>query len=343
LSYNWHLENDETDGVLETGESTDHYAYWTTPDVAGTYRVSCTVTDDEDKNQTHVFEVVVRARSVETLYGPGSDDPVHAGQTVLSMEKQSQTLIGGVWISTDAGEIRYINSSSDQTTLWEGAFDTIYIGYNDLTYTLWGGTSANTNISIQSSGNAGTLSCQNCVSINDILYDAEALYVGADSGMHRYLPSTLEWAIIKPEQTNAIVRGKVHIYFATSQGIYRFDPMNSIVPTMTPDPTGETWAILEVDGDDKTTQDVVENVVTLWHVTEDKVCRNGVELVSQPSEVAHTLDVDINGYIWCGKYRWDGSSWWSPPNLEIQEIINVVSSAEGRVYFLTSSGALLRW
>ncbi len=333
LHYTWQAEG----GVLEAGEATDNFAYWKTPDTLGTYKVYCTVTDEKDQNETHVFSIQVSARELETVYDEG---------TVLSIEKQGESRLGGIWISTENGEVWYITSTSNQSTSWAGAFSTMFIGYSDFSYTLWGGSSADNKITIQSSGNSNTIGCTDCVSIHDILYDSDALFVGSDSGMHRYLPSSSTWNIIKSEKTNAIVRGKYLIYFATSQGIYSFDPLLSIDLSMSPDPTGESWAVLEVVGDDKTTQDIEsDQTITLWHVTEDKVCKNGNELGSQPpaGEVAHTLDVDIDGYIWCGKYRWDGSSWWTPPLLEGQEINKVVASTEGRIYFLTLSGALLRW
>jgi len=338
-TWTWQAEAEEQNGQIITEEATDNFAYWITPETPGTYNVNCTVSDEKDQSETHVFTIQVRARALEQ---------VDVNSTVLTVEKQGESLLGGAWISTQSEEILYITSKSNQSTSWEGSFETMYVGYSDLTYTLWGSSSANTVITIQSSGAISTLPCTTCVSINDILYTSDILFIGADSGMHRYDPSSLEWSIIKPEKTNAIMLGEYDIYFATTQGVYSFDPLYAPSPGMIPVHTGETWAILEVLGDDKTTQDVESsNSLTLWHVTEDKVCRNGSELVSQPPVVARALDVDIDGNIWCGKYRWDGSDWWTPPDpdnkLADAVIERVVASTEGRIYFLTASGALFRW
>lgn len=355
LSYRWYVENEETDGVLTTGESTDHFAYWTTPDVAGTYRVSCTVTDDEDKNQTHVFDVVVTARTIEPLYGPESSD--HAAETVLSMEKQGDSLIGGIWISTNTGEgeIRYVTSTSDQSTSWQGAFGTIRIRIDNLSlvYTLWGTPVVGNTVSALSSSGNGilTFGTDNTLVINDLAVDYNSIpWIATDSGMYKYVLSGDTWTTIQPIKTNAFYLSQHNLYAATADGVYVLEfPYYSAAEPLASAHPGESFAVLEVIGDDKTTlEEEPADTTTVWHVTDNKLYsnKNGteVEIPSPPGdEVPHTLDVDTNGYIWCGQYRWDGSIWWTPPGMESREIRKVAASTEGRIYFLTSSGTLLRW
>ena len=43
------------------------------------------------------------------------------------------------------------------------------------------------------------------------------------------------------------------------------------------------------------------------------------------------------------KYRWNGISCDVPAGLGDVEVVKSVASNEGLVYFLTASGALLRW
>lgn len=358
MTYTWQCDSGALQPALGSdGTAIGFFEYWTAPDVPGPTTVSCTVTDDRDETETFVFNVDVRSRELSLL---------NEGDPALSMEKQRNTDIAGVWISTVAKEIRYITSAADQLSTWTGTFGTMHIGYdyNDL-YTLWGAPALGNEISVENSNGTTTLTPSGFGSdnkINDLIIDVidSALLLvaveGTQPGTYWYSYSSETWGQepMISEKTYAFFPGQHYTYAATSAGIYELGNIDENRQQVGPLYSGDTCAVLEVVGDDKTTMDVVENdtTETVWHVTKDgggdwKVWKNGIELSMQPPEVACTLDVDLKGRIWCGKYCWDGSTWQTPPDpnnyLVGEAIKTTVASLEGRIYFLTESGALFRW
>lgn len=350
MTYTWQADSGVLAPALDgEGNPIGFYEYWTAPDEPGETTVTCTVTDEDDKTQTHVFTIQVKSRVLE---------PLHEGDPVLSMEKQSDTQIAGVWVSTQGEEVRYITSASDQVATWSGAFGTMHIGYDDynLTLTLWGAPPEGNEISVQSD-TTSTLVCPDFGpdnKINDLIIDvidSALLFLGVEGtepGVYYYSSSSVAWGKMKSDTAYQFFPGRDYTYAATSAGIYELGKSGGDLLY-----SGDSTAVLEVVGDDKTTADTVEDdsTETVWHVTRDtedswKVWRNGSILSTQPDEVAGTLDVDLQGMIWCGKYRWDGSAWWTPPDPEnyLDETVKkTVASTEGRIYFLTESGALLLW
>jgi hypothetical protein len=120
--------------------------------------------------------------------------------------------------------------------------------------------------------------------------------------------------------------------------------------------SGNTLSVAAVVGDDKTTPAQEDSdTTTLWYVTSTNIYKNQKAsathdntlwtdiAVDQPASIEPSLDVDINGNVWCGKYKWDGSAWTVTPGLEGYSISKVIASYEGYVYFLTTSGTLLRY
>lgn len=340
------------------GNPIGYYEYWTAPDdYSGPVTVTCTVTDDRDETETHVFNIEVKARELASIKNENGEE-----YPVSSIEKQRDTDIGGVWFSTNKGEIRYITSAADQlSTTWTGTFGTMQMGYDaNNYYTLWGVPPAEGNV-IFAETTEGTTTLTSPVfgagnKINDMtvcpdVSGTAALLFGVegpDQGIYFYGYYSGTWDRLPSysDKTYAFFTGTYYTYAATSAGVYKL--LSSDPPICTSD----SCAVLEVDADDPSTTDVIET--DIWHVTKDgegnwKVWKNGAEFASQPPapEVAGTLDVDLKGNIWCGKYSWNGSSWQTPPDpngeLVGESIKTVVASTEGRIYFLTESGALFRW
>jgi len=95
---------------------------------------------------------------------------------VLSILRQKTSRIGGVWVSTEGGDIRYITSGTNELTTWEGAFATMHVGLNSdgSSYTLWGAYPTGTDITMQTQSSEETLSCETCGvsdTINDLTID----------------------------------------------------------------------------------------------------------------------------------------------------------------------------
>jgi len=328
LTYSWICSGGEFDE--NTDEDMQYYRYWVAPEEAGEQTITCTVRDGNDDEETVTFSIEVNSRVIDDTLVDGN---------VLSILKQTGT-IGGVWVSMENEDIRFISSTTNEETSYQGAFTSMLIELDtsDFTYTLWGAQGQGTGISVQSSEEETVLTCETCDTtdvINDLaidVIDGNILWVGADSGMHWYDSAEDEWGEYKPEKTNDFYEGINFVYAATSTGIYELDPYAA---DSDPVYMGDSCAVIEVENDDET--------VNVWHITDSQVCLDGAPLASQPDSVTCSLDADWDNVIWCGKYFWDGDSWQTPPGLEGEDIVTSVVSNEGLVYLLTSSGALLRW
>jgi hypothetical protein len=332
MTYTWQA----TGGEFDQWDENYYLVYWTAPEIEGEQTITCVVRDDDDEEDVHTFTVNVSPREI---------DDTLVSENVLSLEKQTFSYIGGVWVSTQSGDVRFISSSINESTSWDGAFSTMHVALDStfLAYTLWGAQSQGIDITILSEGYDPTiLNCETCDEsdvIHDLtidVIDGSLLWVGTDSGMHWYDSSAEEgedeWGTYKSEKTNAFYQGTDFVYAATSTGIYELDPF---AQSTDPIYTGDTCAVLEVENDDDT--------VTLWHITDAQVYEDGQLLADQPDNVVCSLDVDLNNNIWCGKYWWNGVSWQSPSGLEDIEIAESVVSYEGLVYLVSTSGTLLRW
>jgi hypothetical protein len=339
MRYSWQAES----GDLQAWDENQEFAYWIAPEAPTTSRITCTITDDEDNSAVHVFEIPVSERSIE---------PVLGEDTVASLEKQRVSLLGGAWVSTRDSAVRYVSSSRNEATTWTGTFGTMHIDMYNLSYTLWGAPVEGNEISVQSSSGESILVCEDCAAdeaIHDLaidVMDSYLLWIAAEEGLHWYNSTsdthgTYEEGAIS--ETYALFSGQEFVYAATSSGIFTLDGEDDDTPLY----PGNSRAVLEIVGDDATTPDTVEadDSRTVWHITDGIVYRNDQALVPQPpaGDASYSLDVDLDGSIWRGKYRWNGSSWQSPAGLDDVEVVKSVASNEGLIYFQTASGALLRW
>ncbi len=339
LRYAWHADN----GELEEWNVEQQYAYWIAPDSPAPCSVTCTITDSEDNSSVQVFEISVKQRELKTVLGDG---------TVSCLEKQRISLLGGAWVSTRDGQVMYVSSSTNEVSSWTGVFGAMYIDLYGFSYALWGAPVQGNEISVQSSGSTSVLVCQECASdgtIHDIavdVLDVDLLWIASDSGLHWYHSESGNHGTYEADaigETHDLFPGKGFVYAAAGTGIFAIDGKNDDddIPLY----PGDSCAVLEIIGDDATTQETEDaDAATVWHVTGGDVCRNGQALADQPPDgVVCNLSVDLKGNIWCGKYRWDGTSWQVQAGLEDVDVVKSAVSNEGLVYFQTSSGALLRW
>lgn len=325
LTYEWSASS----GTLDVSEDYPYTSYWTAPDTPGSYTITCRVLDKENNQTSHTFDVVVRARSVES-------DLVGSDKEVMTMTKQSDSKIGGIWASVRDDKLRFISSKSNEESIWSKNFFTMlartdsYTGY----YTIWGASSQGKSISVLTSDADATLACDTCLSSDTILalakdvLDDTILWVGTDSSLCYYDQTEDFWGTYLFVKVYDLSEGPDYAYAATGNGVYRLDgDLDSLY-------SGESRAVLAL-GDGSTTD--------VWSVTQGKVRKNGLLLPLQPSSVANSLDVDLAGNVWCGKYRWDGSQWHLVPGLEDVTVVKSVASTEGLIYFLSDSGILYRW
>ena len=342
MTYAWDADN----GTLDAWTPEDNYVYWTAPENPASTpvicHVTCTVTDDDGNTTTHTFTLTVAERLPETLYSEETN-----GITVVSMEKEATSSLGGVWISLDNEEVHYINSTADSTSTWTGTFGAMAIAYSSLSYSyaLWGAPPTGNVVSEQSDSGTSSVTFPSIAEdgvIHSLLVSIADpgffLLAGSDSGLHYYYTST-EGSEIWHDYTET---GATHdlcmnadgtvAYAAADQGVFSLTGLNFTALTEIYDGAACAVHVDLADGSD-----------VVWRVTGGIVCQNDLPLPSQPPVVVCSLDTDTKGRVWCGKYYWDGSAWHSPSALDPYDVDKVAASAEGLMYFLTGSGAFLRY
>jgi hypothetical protein len=352
MTYLWQADG----GVLTPGEDTDNFAYWTAPETPGQCHVTCRVTDSDNNENVYTFKVQVSARTLQVLYSPETN-----GISALSMQKETISNLGGLWVSLDNGQVRYLSSNSNTNTSWEGAFRAITVEYNNSmgSHAFWGAYDNGTqgNIISEQASITAELTCpyldpDGFINAMAVSYEDPGFYllVGAETGLFWYHTdgSTELWHDYGAE--NGIGRtsdfaldpaGDIG-YAATDVGIY---PYSTAFFTIATDPlyhdddpalAVRPACALAVDEDG-----------SVWHVTKDALDQEqvykGMTLITRPDDVACTLAIDISGNVWCGKYYWDGSAWHVPDGLDGYTITKVATTGEGFMFFITSSGALLRY
>jgi hypothetical protein len=130
MRYTWQAEA----GTFEVNDDSEKFEYWRTPQTPGSYNVYCMVTDDAENTETYIFSITVHPRSIMEL---------NEGEPVLSIVKDTSSEIGGIYFSTQEGQIRYANSTLDLNTVWTGAFSGMYIGVNDdNSLNVWGASAS---------------------------------------------------------------------------------------------------------------------------------------------------------------------------------------------------------
>jgi hypothetical protein len=325
FTYHW-----TADGGTLTTEDTLYAALWIAPETPGTYTITCDVSDSENKHATRAFTVTVIERQLNTIMGSG----------VLTITKQIDSKIGGIWASIQDNYIRYLASSASEDTIWKKNFHTMIARMNSdtLDYTFWGVESGKQLIEL--SGTSETdLTCDTCTDTDTIhamaqdYYNTSILIVAADSGLHYYNPdATTPWGTYLTGVFYDLFEGSSAVYAASDSGLYE------ISTSTTHFYTGDTCAVCT--NEDSTTAWTVVDVGGVKEVEE-----NGVALPSQPpsGDVICSLDIDPIGNIWCGKYWWDGTTWHMVPGLDTVTIVKSIASNEGLIYLLSDSGALYRW
>jgi len=327
ITYQWTA----TGGALDIPDITPFSTYWTVPSVPGTYSLTCAITDKEKKKAAYTFTIAVRERSLQS-------NLVEANKVVLSITKESEYKTGGVWVSIKDNKLKFINSQINEDSIWSKNFITMLnrTDPDTLLYTLWGVETTGRNILELTSSTETTLVCSTCYNTDTIntmardVTNTSILWVGTDSGLNYYDPSTTTWTNYLLAQVNDLSEGPDYVYAATNNGVFRTDGKTIY--------GGDTCAVLAVASGTAT------NAATdVWSVVQGVVQKNGKQLDAQPSVVVCSLDVDPSGKIWCGKSWWDGSQWHVVPGLESVQIVKSVASTEGLIYFLSDSGVLYRW
>jgi len=329
MTYQWSA----TGGSFELGDISTFAALWVAPEQPGTYTITCLITDKEDKQASQIFTVHVVERHPERLI-------VDPNKVVLTLAKQVDNRIGGIWASIKDNNIRYLSSRSNQETIWKKNFITMIVRTDSSTFenTIWGVESRGKNIVVLSGSAESVLECKTCFNSDligtmakDVLDDT-ILWVGTDSGLLYYRPSSdtsvEPWGRYLHGRFNDLFEGPDFVYAASDTGIYKLNGKKE------PIYGGDSCAVCATQSGAS---------ITVWAVVEGEVQKNGKPLAIQPPESVCSLDADISGNIWCGKYWWDGTKWQTVPVPEDVSIVKSIASNEGLIYLLSDSGALFRW
>jgi len=328
MTYEWTT----TAGTLDVPDTAPYSAYWTAPGTAGAYTISCTVTDKDEKHTSHTFDVQVRPRALET-------NLIGVLYEVLTITKETEYKTGGIWVSVKDNKIRFISSTANEESVWAKNFYTMLnrTDPNTLEYKIWGAETSGNNLIELTSTSEATLTCSTCLNTDTIralamdTYVLSYIWVGTDSGLNYYdsTATTDPWKNYMFGQIRGLSEGPDYVYAATNTGVYKLDFVKK-----EPIYGGDTCAVLAV-GD--------ESAPEVWSVVHGNIQKDGTQLSEQPPVVVCSLDIDILGNIWCGKYWWDGTQWNVAPGLEAVTIVKSVASLEGLTYFLSDSGILYRW
>lgn len=324
---------------------------WTAPETPGTYTITCRATDKEKKHVTKTWTVQVVARQLQVAQSSG----------VLAIARQIDSNIGGIWASIRDSYIRFFSSqtnlasSTDGNTGWKKDLTTMILRINTetLDYNVIGvdeSISAKTIYELIGTSE-GTLDCPNCTGINALALDVTdptILWVADDSGLYDYYSDKTWYTQSTSGIFYDLYEGPNLVYAASSTGIYEL-PYNTKIYDK------DTRALCVVENTDSS-----GNVTsyTVWAVAEDtgrKVVKINLDayglnpvaevLPSQPGEFVDSIDVDARGYIWCGRWWWDGTVWTKIPDAALDgvPIKKSIASGEGLIYLLTESGILYRW
>jgi hypothetical protein len=327
MTYQWTT----TGGTLDVPEAAPYSTFWTAPETPGSYAITCTVTDKEKKHTAHTFTIQVRAKILES-------NLVSEGLDVITLTKETEYKTGGIWTSVRDNKLRFITTKVNEESVWGKNFFTM-LNRTDpttLVFTIWGVDAIGNKIIELTASSENTLTCTTCMNdgiIKTLAIDVNVLstlWVGTDSGLHYYDSTASEpWKNYFNGQVNDLSEGPDYVYAATSTGVYKLDYVNKY-----PIYSGDTCAVLAVSNGSAT---------EIWSVVQGSLQKDGKQFSPQPPEIICSLDKDITGNIWCGKYWWDGSLWHEVPGLESVTIVKVVASMEGLTYLLSDSGVLYRW
>jgi len=328
MQFVWSADEGELQGDDET-----YWTYWITPEETGTYTITCTISDDGSEDETAVFTLSAVDRTTQTiLAGPDSDEEV------ICMARNRTAKLGGIWAVVRDQGLEYFSASSETESEWDGNFNALAVETESSYYTaltvIWG--AQDNQITKISTDGESIITCETCSaedSINVLELDGSILWVGADSGLHKYDTSSAVWdegiPVSFPDKVYDIFNAEDLTYVATSTGLYTIDDEYSIASL----DSGLATAVM------------VEDSVTVWNIIDGAVTQDGVILDEQPPSITDSLDIDLLDRIWCGKYYWDGSAWQDPTGIDEVEdpIIESMVSPEGLLYLRSDSGKLFVW
>ena len=317
-------------GTIEDKDNSNNknYIFWISPEEPGTYTVTCTIIDDEGNVKAAPFSVDVSSRSTKLLLS----------QDALGMAKEDGVKIGGVWVSTKDDTVYY--SFAGNTNLdWGYGYDLIAV--DQLTYTIWAAKTGENSLTYYKNGMSAFTTLVECSQITRLVMDTydDVLLIGADKGLFVYYPTidTIDTSVnsdvdshvydIKVYDSGALV--------ATKDGLYKVYISN------------DTWTSELLYNDNDPTYAVLKDTDgNIWRVIESNGAKvitcEDTALAEQPPEVIDSLDQDLLGHVWCGKYYWDGDSWHDPTGIT-DEVKQSMISPEGLAYIITTSGELFSW
>ncbi len=331
-------------GTLEDGGLLQNWAYWTAPDAPGDYQVICTLLDDEKETETITFLVTVAARSVKTLL-----DGSAASAQVACLSKQTAARTGGIWAAIQDGHVWNYTPTAARDTGWGDNFTALaarrtssyYYAYDSI----WGAIlpAADWKIYKYENTTASSFDCEStCTTVNDMLLDGNALWVGAASGIHLYDVYYGSWNsdvhAQLTDQVNDLAYTADSDYAAATTGIWEWDktaesPVWSQIQTadcraVAGDASGNIYFVADDGGTLKVYQNSTATVIATA----------GTEIPT----VAESLDIDLGGNLWCGKYRWDGTVWDEPTGIA-DTVTESLVGPDNLVYFRTDTDKLLVW
>jgi len=322
-------------GTIEDKDNSNNknYIFWISPEEPGTYTVTCTIIDDEGNVKAAPFSVDVSSRSTKLLLS----------QDALGMAKEDGVKIGGVWVSTQH-DTRYYSFAGNTNISWGYGYDLIAVQntYDQSTYTyitlIWAAKTGENSLIYYNNGMSESTTFNECSKMTRLVMDKDknVLLIGADNGLFAYYPHPTDLLIttsvdshvydIKVYDSGALVATKDGLYKVTYNDTWTSELLyNDNDPTyaVLKDTDGNIWRVIDSNG---------AKVIT---------CED-TALAEQPPEVVDSLDQDLLGHVWCGKYYWDGDSWHDPTGIT-DEVKQSMISPEGLAYIITTSGELFSW